>query len=369
MTVFKYTVKRLLRNKGNLFMILFLTPLFIGITFGLGSFTKDSISVGLVDLDNTPLTNMLLESLEETSPVYLFAEDEIRNALASSKVDYVLVVDSGFTEQLLAGNEPALRGYSIQETNIASRVKVKAEGFLGAARSLAAAAKGNEIAFYQGLDQYRGGSFVLKCDTFRNNDRDISGTLSALGLLGMSMMMLSSFTSINLIRDRENRTFYRVMAAPVPLKYYMLQNILCFFLILLMQVGVMFLVVHFVFGFYLGLSAAKLYLVMAVFAMLCVSMGVALSALARTVQQAGTIASLIITPMSMLSGLFWPRELMPGILQTLGNYLPPTWLIAAAKKVMLGQPLSSAGMELAILLGFTAAFFLLGTWRRADIAK
>ncbi|MDD2282925.1 MAG: hypothetical protein PHD92_05995 [Eubacteriales bacterium] len=31
--------------------------------------------------------------------------------------------------------------------------------------------------------------------------------------------------------------------------------------------------------------------------------------------------------------------------------------------------LASAKLELAILLGFTAVFFLLGTWRRADIAK
>ncbi|MDD2283755.1 MAG: ABC transporter permease [Eubacteriales bacterium] len=369
MTVFIYSLKRLLRNKLNLIMIMFLTPFFIGIIFSLGSFGKTNITVGLVDRDNTPLTEMLAQSLEETSPVFSLEEGDIRSALARGQADYILVIDSGFSQQLVAGKEPKLRSYSIQETNIASRVQIKVEGFLGAAMSLAAAAEGDQTAFYQGLAEYQRGKFILKSDTFQQNEKSVDAALAGMGMLAMLMMLLSSFTTINLIKDRVNRTFYRVMAAPVPLKSYMLQNTLCFFLVLLIQIAVMFLGVRYVFGLYLGPSVLNLYLVMAVFALLCVAMGVALSALARTVQQAGTIASLVITPMSMLSGLYWPRSLMPEILQIIGKYLPPTWLIAAVEKVMLGKPLASASMELAILLGFTAVFFLLGTWRRADIAK
>lgn len=369
MTVFSYTLKRLLRNKLNLFMILVLTPFFIGIIFSFGSFEKNSITVGLVDQDNTPLTEMLAQALEETSPVFRLEEGEIRRALARSQADYILVIAPGFSQQLIVGEEPKLRSYSIQETNFASRVQIKVEGFLGAARSLAAAAEGDQAAFYQGMEEYQRGNFVLKSSAFQQQEKSIDASLAGMGMLAMLMMLLSSFTTINLIKDRVNRTFYRVLAAPISLKSYMLQNILCFLLVLLMQIAVMFLIVHYVFGIYLGPSVLRLYLVMAVFALLCVAMGVALSALARTVQQAGTIASLIITPMSMLSGLYWPRSLMPEFLQLIGKYLPPTWLMAAVEKVMLGKPLASAGMELAILLGFTAVFFLLGTWRRADVAK
>jgi ABC-2 type transport system permease protein len=369
MTVFSYTVRRLLRNKLNLIMILILTPLFIGLIFSLARYGKTSINVGLVDNDDTPLTEMLAQALEETSPVLRLEEGDIRGVLARSQADYILVIEPGFSQQLIAGKAPKLRSYSIQEANFASRVQIKVEGFLGAAMSLATAAKGNQAVFYQGMEEYKRGNFVLKSDTFQQEGKDVDAARAGMGMLAMMMLLLSSFTTSNLIRDRVNRTFYRVLAAPISLKSYMLQNILCFFLVLLLQIAAMFLIVHYVFGLYLGPSVLKLYLVMAVFALLCVAMGVALSALARTVQQAGTIASLIITPMSMLSGLYWPRSLMPEFLQIIGKYLPPTWLMAAAEKIMLGKPLASAKMELAILLGFTAVFFLLGTWRRADVAK
>lgn len=369
MTIFFYTLRRLLRNKVNLLFILVLPPLFIGMVYGLGNFMTTNITVGVVDLDNTPLTAMLIESLEDTSPVLMLEEGEIRNALAGSRVDYVLAIDQGFSSEIIGGNSPNIRSYSIQETNIASRVNLKVEGFLGAAKSLAAAVGGNSIEFYRGLETYKAGSFAVNSQTLQTGDKSLDVGLGGIGMLAMQMLLLSSFTSINLIRDRENRTFFRVMGSPIQLKSYMIQTIICFLLVLLLQVSVVFLIVHFGFGIYLGASIINLYLVMGVFALLCVSMGVALAALARTTQQAATAASLIITPMCMLSGLFWPRYFMPEFLQTIGQFLPATWVVEAAHKVMLGKPLTEIGMEMAILLGFIVVFFLLGTWRRADIAR
>lgn len=369
MTIFRYTLVRLFRSKVNLLMVLVFPPLFIGMVFGLGNFGSTDIVVGLVDNDNTPLTEMLAESLADTSPLVTLEEKDVRAALASNKADYILVVDQGFSSQIIEGADPRLRSYSIQETNIAGRVRIKVEGFLGAAKSLAAASGGSSAEFYRGMDSYRDGSFSVNRESLQTQGRRIDSALGGIGLLAMQMLLLSTFTTINLIKDRENKTFYRILASPVSLKQYMIQNIFSFLLILLIQVAVVFLVVHFVFGIYLGASVLNLYLIMAIFALLCVSMGVALSALARTTQQAGTAASLIVTPMCMLSGLFWPRSMMPDILQTIGNFLPTTWVVEAAHKVMLGYSLTETYMELAIILGFTLVFFLLGTWRRADVAK
>ncbi len=369
MTVFQYALKRLLRNKFNLFTIFLLTPLFIALTFSLGTFDRTAINIGLVDLDGTPLTEMLGDSISDSSMVYGLEEADIRTSLARSEVDYVLVIDSGFSQELIAGGTPKLRSYSIQETNIASRAILKVEGFLGAAQGLAKIAGGDESTFYAGMDSYLKGGFSLNTKTYSNSERGVEAALSGIGLLAMAMMFLSTFSAFSLIKERENGTFYRVIASPWSLKAYMLQNILCYLTILVCQVAVMLLIVRYVFGMYLGPSVLNLLLVMIVFALLCVATGIALAAVARNVRQASTIATMVITPMSMLSGLFWPRSIMPEILQTIGRYLPPTWLVDAAQKVMLGEPLSSAALELSILLGFIVVFFLLGTWRRADVAK
>lgn len=369
MTIFFNTLRRLLRNKFNVFTIFFLTPLAIGLLFGLGHLDIEPITIGLVDLDSTDLTRVFRETVATSSQLIELAEEDIENALIRNKVGYVLVIEEGFTEELLSGGQPRWRSNSILGSNVASRFVLKAEGFAGAVQGLAATAQGDRDKFYAGLANYLNGIFTIETATFNKTSKSIESTLQGMGILAFIMLTLSTYTTTNLIKDRDNRTFYRVMASPKTLKSYMVQSILSFFLILLSQVTVTLLAVKWIFGFYLGPAPLKLFFIMAVFALLCVAMGIALAALARTPRQANTIASLIITPMSMLSGLYWPRTFMPPFLQAVGRYLPPTWAIDAATKVMMGKSLADAGLELAILMGFIVAFFLLGTWRRADVAK
>ena len=225
---------------------------------------------------------MLRDAIADSSPVHELEEEEIRISLARSKVDYVLVADAGFSEELIGGGAPKLRSYSIQETNIANQVILKVEGFLGAAQGIAETAGGDEDAFYAGMNSFLQGNFTVSTGLYSTNGRSVEAALSGLGQLAMAMMFLSTFTAINLIKERENRTFYRVMASPCSLRNYMLQNVLVFFSVLLCQVGVMFLSVG-IFSTMLGPAVLKLFLVMAVFALLCVAMGIALATAARSV--------------------------------------------------------------------------------------
>ena len=60
--------------------------------------------------------------------------------------------------------------------------------------------------FYRGLSAYEAGSFALAVKPYQAESR-VDSTMSGMGMLAMNMLLLSSFTSINLIKDRENRTF------------------------------------------------------------------------------------------------------------------------------------------------------------------
>ncbi|MTI94646.1 MAG: ABC transporter permease [Firmicutes bacterium] len=368
MTIFQYTLKRLLRNKVSLLLILAIPSLSIGLIFGLGDYGPTQLTVGIVDQDGTPLTEMLVASLTETSPVTTLSEEDIRSSLAESRVDYILVIESGFTEQLLNNKDPQIQGYSIQETNISRPIKVKVESFLGAARGLAAAAE-SEAAFYQGMEDYRNGSLAMESEIYAAAGQSIDAGLGSMGFLAMTMLFFASYIAIHLIKDRQSGTVYRVLTAPVTLRSYMLQNITCFFLVLLVQILVVLVVVRRVFGIFLGPNVLNLFVVMAVFALLCVALGVAVAALARKSHHAGTIASVAITPMSMLGGLLWPRDFMPDFLQTIGRFFPTAWIYDAYRAVMLGEPLANAGLALMILLAFALVFFLLGTWRQTDVAR
>lgn len=368
MIYFTHSLKRLLSNKVNLLLMLVAPALLIGFIYGFANPYAGTISVGLVDLDNTPLTEVLSETLQENAPLIYLAEQDIQGALASGRADYILVIDPGFTEAIINNLQPRLRGYSIQETNVATPVKMKMESFISASSSIAAAADGNIDTFYNGLNDYRNGSFYLT-STPLEEQQNGNSNVGGIGLLAMSMLFLSTYATINLIKDKENKTYYRVLSSPLTVRSYMLQSILSFYVISLLQVAGVFAVIHLVFRLNLGASVLQLFIVMSVFALVCVSFGVALSSLTRNTRQAGNAAPLLIMPMSMLGGLLWPREFMPEILQKVGQFLPTPYLMDAASKVMQGNPLSSIMPEILIMLLFALVFFLLGSWRRVDVAR
>ncbi len=367
MTVFIYTLKRISRNKLTLGLILVIPALAIGVLFGVAGDPYSDLSVGIVDQDQTPLTAMLSDYLEDSFPVSDLEEGEITGALAGGNVDYALVIEAGFTEKLINNNMPTLRGYSIQETNLARPVKHKVESYLSAAKNIASTAN-DSATFYRGMADFNNGSFGVNVQAYSDVEKSSDGAIHSMGFLAMTMLFFSAMAAVNLIEDRKNRTYYRILASPVSIKSYIFQKIISFFVLLLVMVVVVLLVVQLLFGLYLGPLPLDLFLVMAFFALLCVSMSVALAGLTRTTQQVGTASTLAIMPLTMLGGLFWPREIMPGFLQVIGEFLPTTWVMKAAVKVIMGNSLSSAFTELAVLSGFILVFFLLGSWRQKDIA-
>lgn len=369
MMILTNTLKRLLRNKVSLLLVLVIPAAMLGFLFGLGSLGMNTVSIGLVDQDQTPLTRQLEEVLQEQGTVGQLSEEDIRGELTATRVQWVLVIPAGFTEAILEGREPQLDSYSIQESNVSLPVRLVAESFVRAARNLAVAAEGNPEAFYRGLEDYRTDRLQVVTQLTEGETGNSTGAAaSAMGILGINMLFLALYTTMHLLKDRENRTFHRVMASPLSQRSYLLQIIACFLVILLLQITGVFLISRFFLNLYLGANTLALLGVMSVYALVCVAFAIAIASLVKTTRQAGTLASLLTTPMAMLGGLLWPREIMPEILQHIGMFLPTTWMMEAANKVIVSGRFLDAGWEVTILFLFALVFFLMGSWRRVDIA-
>jgi len=325
------------------------------------------LKVGIVDEDATMLTEMLQRNLDKRSQLIPMTEDELQEGLINMKVDYGIIIPKGFTEELIDLKDPQLSSYRIKEGNIALPTIIYIENFLDGAKYLAEGAQGNEELFYQGLEIYdNSGIKMLAKQAGEVETGEV--TLSSLGFLVMSMMFFSTFSANMVLEDRENKTFYRVLASPLSLKRYMLENQLSFLILSQVQIILVFSIMKFVFKMYLGPSFINLYLLLFIFSLVCVSFGTALTSLTKDTRQASSMASFLITPMVMLGGGFWPREIMPEILQTIGKFVPITWVLQGAEKILNGQNLKMATLDISILLLFSLIFFLLGTWRKADVS-
>jgi lipooligosaccharide transport system permease protein len=69
--------------------------------------------------------------------------------------------------------------------------------------------------------------------------------------------------------------------------------------------------------------------------------------------------TLFVTPMTLLSGVFFPAEQLPPALGTVAAWLPLTHAVALARPLLLGGPVPEPAFHLAALAGYGIAAFWL----------
>lgn len=346
----------------------FMPIVFITVSM-MGSFGDSKPTIGLVVKDDTKFTKLLIHSIESKNKVIFINEADVKSKLVSSGIDYGMIIPKGFTTDIINNKETNVVGYSIKESNLSLPTRYYIDSFINSAKNIGAAAKGNEEAFYRGINNYNSGALAVSYKAVNGNQAKRGNTLTGLGFLIMSMLFIANMTSSLILRDKTNKTFYRIFAGPITSKNYMLQNIASFFITQVLQLLVIFLIMLFGFNAYFGPNILTMFGLFMVFSIVCVSLGVAISSISRDTRQAGSLNTFITVPMCMLGGCFWPREIMPGVLLKISNFMPTTWVLKGADKLINGGSISSILTDVAVLFLFALIFILLGSWKKADITN
>ena len=95
-----------------------------------------------------------------------------------------------------------------------------------------------------------------------------------------------------------------------------------------------------------------------------VNLGIFLSTFARTELQIIQFIPLVIVPQALLSGILWPIERLPDVLQVIAHALPLTYAVEGLREVMLkGADLTSTLVQtdLAVLAGIALLFVVLAS--------
>jgi ABC-2 type transport system permease protein len=95
-----------------------------------------------------------------------------------------------------------------------------------------------------------------------------------------------------------------------------------------------------------------------------VNLGIFLSTFARTELQVIQFIPLVIVPQALLSGILWPIERLPDVLQAIAHALPLTYAVEGLREVMLkGADVSSSVVQtdLVVLAGIALFFVVLAS--------
>jgi ABC-2 type transport system permease protein len=95
-------------------------------------------------------------------------------------------------------------------------------------------------------------------------------------------------------------------------------------------------------------------------AILGATLGLAASALARTEFQAVQMMPVILFPQLITCGLFMPRAVMPGILESISRVLPLTYGVDALQRLAVGATFVDVRSDVLVILGFIALAVVVG---------
>jgi ABC-2 type transport system permease protein len=100
--------------------------------------------------------------------------------------------------------------------------------------------------------------------------------------------------------------------------------------------------------------------VIALLAVVCQSLGILLSSLAKREAQAVQFLPFIVLPAFLLAGIFWPIEAIPSWLRPASYVVPPTYAVNACRSVILkGWGLNKIWLDITALIIFAAIFLVM----------
>lgn len=181
------------------------------------------------------------------------------------------------------------------------------------------------------------------------------------GLLGFSILSLGFFGPTNGIPSmKKEGILRRLRSTPLRVSQFVLGNALNYLFIGVITVALLFVVGVLIFDFKMQGNYLAFALLAAYGTVMMFGFGLAVGGWAKNENQAAPLTNLIAFPMMFLSGVFFPRFLMPEWLQTISDYLPLTPLIDGIRKVITeGQGLLQLGPELAIMAVWTVVIYVI----------
>ena len=177
-------------------------------------------------------------------------------------------------------------------------------------------------------------------------------------IMGMLLILICAMmTSISIVREKERGTMEVLLVSPVRPLMVIIAKAVPYLVLAFAILITILLMARFVLGVPLQGSLFWILAVSTLYILLALSLGLLISNVAQTQLVALLLSAMVLLmPVVMLSGMLFPVESMPTILQWISAIVPPRYYIQAMRKLMImGVGIGDVAHEVAVLAGMTAA--------------
>lgn len=173
------------------------------------------------------------------------------------------------------------------------------------------------------------------------------------GIMGMIFILICAImTSVSIVREKETGTMDLLLVSPIKPITIIVGKLVPYFMLSCIILAIMLLIAYTVLGLPLTAGIVNVILISLLYIVLSLSIGLLVSTIVKT-QLTALIVSAVafMLPVIMLSGMIFPVDNMPLVLQWISCIIPARWYIEAMRKLMIQQlDLGFVIQEIVILL-------------------
>ena len=175
------------------------------------------------------------------------------------------------------------------------------------------------------------------------------------------MLVCAMMTSISIVREKEKGTMEVLLVSPTKPLMIIVAKLVPYLVLAFTILSIILLMSSLVLGVPIKGSLFWIYVVSTIYILLALSLGILVSTIAETQLVALLIsAMLLMMPVIMLSGMMFPIESMPKILQYISAIIPTRYYISAMRKLMImGVGIEEVYFEVSVLISMLIALMSL----------
>jgi ABC-2 type transport system permease protein len=325
------------RDKGARFLLV-VPPIIQMLLFGYAAtFEVYHVSTSVLDLDHSQESRELIARFTSSNRFDIVkvaqSQREINDTIDSSDAAVALVVHAGFAELLRKGQGAPLQ-VIVDGTN--SNTALIALGYINTIATGFAQDYATDLAQrVQGVQGMRQVQVTVEQRPWFNPD--LNGRWFFVpGVIGtLTLVTIVNLTAFAVVREREVGTLEQIMVSPIRPAEFIFGKTIPFFIVglgevaLVVAVGVLWFQIPFVGSAFVLLLGTALYLLSTL------ALGLLISTVCTTQQQAFSTNFFVLNPFFILSGFSFPISSMPQVLQWFTYINPLRYYLVVIRGTLL----------------------------------
>lgn len=325
-------------------LILLGMPVVQIILFGFAITTEvKNVRVAVLDPSNDVMTRRIIDRMDAseyfTMTVRLHSPGEVMQAFRRGTIDMAIVFDERFSDNLCTGDAAIQIISDAADPNMATMQSGYAANIISGVR---------QEMFPPEIQS----DAVTPQVKLLYNPRMKSVYNFVPGIMGLILMLICAMmTSISIVREKETGTMEVLLVSPVKPIFIILAKAVPYLVLSFVNLVTVLLLSVYMLHVPVAGSLFWLVTVSLLFIFVSLALGLLISTVTRTQVAAMLVSGLMLMmPTMLLSGMIFPIESMPAILQAISAVLPARWYIQAVRKLMVeGVDISLVLTEVSIL--------------------